>query len=690
MGEGHAGASAGRTPFGRIEAVATPSRNAEVGVVAATPSRDAPPRGDYEEAVAAMAATDSSRIWRLSGTPVYRNMAAPFASAVRGAQRLGIYKLGLAVFTIAVVILVFSFGAGAKCTKFGAACLSVSIYPNAIMVNMQNLAPYSITITSLGCVVNGTTWARVPLNLTMSPSNTSVYLMQCPNKASLQNPQALQKVSLTFTYLNGQGGQQYIYTVPLLSLYRQSLGEVITTVTITKAEATAETTTEPTTSELSTLPGLTTSPSTETTTSTTTSETTVAGGGGGGGGGQPPASTTIAPTTTVPGNISASGKWVSAYYAGWLDSPAWLDPSVVNYSAVTLIIHFAVNPYSNGSLWLSNGFTDNGMINRTVQAAHANGKMIIISVGGSYTGPAFDNATSPANLTLFVRNIVDFMTVHGYDGVDLDIEPIENGTRFQQFVAALYAAMQAASQGSILTIAMGPDEAPIIAPVQQYFSQINLMTYGMGGNWGGWVTWYNSPVYTGGCIFTSTLQPVPSIQQYVNETEAAGIPASKIGIGIEFYGAVWTGGAGVAPPPQDILDELTGSVGDLAKGVSGPCESWNYSSWSNYPSVRFDVPVYNITQAYSGYPVQWDSGAKESYISVTDGPLNKFISYDDAQAIQAKAQFVQQGGLGGVIIFELAGAYNPSLPVDQRQALLAAVGRSFCGSACPNTYPGGT
>ena len=135
---------------------------------------------------------------------------------------------------------------------------------------------------------------------------------------------------------------------------------------------------------------------------------------------------------------------------------------------------------------------------------------------------------------------------------------------------------------------------------------------------------------------------------------AAGIPASKLGIGIDFYGYVWNGGNGTT----------TG-------GVTKPRQTWTSDPW-----VQGNVPYYTIMQDY--YQPQyynWDDAAKASYLSIDDtGSTNdKFISYDDEKTVQAKFDYARTKGIGGLIIWELGGGYRANQSAGQKDVLLQAV-----------------
>ncbi len=99
---------------------------------------------------------------------------------------------------------------------------------------------------------------------------------------------------------------------------------------------------------------------------------------------------------------------------------------------------------------------------------------------------------------------MNFVVSRGYDGLDIDWEPISSASQFKLFIPELRAALDAAKPGLLLTIASMGGDGSTIASVQQHFDQINIMTYDMSGAWQGWVVWHNAPVYDGGLKFPGT------------------------------------------------------------------------------------------------------------------------------------------------------------------------------------------
>ena len=357
------------------------------------------------------------------------------------------------------------------------------------------------------------------------------------------------------------------------------------------------------------------------------------------------------PTTTKP--AAKPALWVTAYYPVWVQAGG-MSPDKIDFSAITHLVHFGIAPRPDGTI----EDTEHGGVHAITPAqsadvvgrAHKAGDKVLVCLGGAGSGPAISAAMAPAVRPALIRNLIAFVTERGYDGIDVDMEPIlpADEPNFVLFVRELRAAMKAANPKWQMTFpASGEpgDQPKLAAELQDCFDQINVQTYDLSGTWPGWSTWYNGSLYGGGPARSLTAtRPYPSASEKVGYYLAAGVPKTKLGLGLAFYGCVWDGANG---PAQPIAGVKMSSIA--------------YSELMD----KYDTPG-----AY-----HWDPVAHAPYLSVgaaTD-PARKFVSFDDARLAREKVLYAKSHGLGGVIIWELGDGYRDSQPAGKKDALLQTV-----------------
>ena len=347
--------------------------------------------------------------------------------------------------------------------------------------------------------------------------------------------------------------------------------------------------------------------------------------------------------------------WCTGYYPGWEQGA--MPASTIDYTALTHIIHFSLVPNSDGTL----NSSDNGLTapnsSDVVSHAHAAGKKVLVCIGGAGSQAGFQGATSSTNRGAFITNLVNLMSARGYDGIDIDWEPLDpsDANQFTNFVNGLRTALNAINPRPMLTAAIASPPTPptLIASVQSQFDQINLMTYDLSGPYPGWVTWFNAPIYDGGYTFPSTGGPVPSAEGMVNSLTSAGVPPGKLGIGIAFYGWIWSGGTGTS----------TG-------GAALPRQGWTTAPSTTQQSYNTIISTYYQSNLY-----HWDTAAQSAYLSIDNsGSSNdKFISYDDTRTCQSKVSYARNRHLGGVMIWELAQDHHAGQPDPLLQSIKQAL-----------------
>jgi chitinase len=195
---------------------------------------------------------------------------------------------------------------------------------------------------------------------------------------------------------------------------------------------------------------------------------------------------------TDPAPVSAAhAATLMGYYVGYERDD--MPPDEIEWSAMTHIAVGAALPRKNGTLDL--GFflgpgEGRDFARDLAQRAHDNGVVPILMIGGAGSHDAFKAAASRKNRKRFVKNLVATMHDLGFDGLDLDWEPM-NAADEKPF-AALVAALREAAPHAVLTTPAEPTtltfpQVPAVyAKVAPQLNQINIMTYGMEGPYDGW------------------------------------------------------------------------------------------------------------------------------------------------------------------------------------------------------------
>lgn len=341
--------------------------------------------------------------------------------------------------------------------------------------------------------------------------------------------------------------------------------------------------------------------------------------------------------------------WVTAYYAVWVQQAGTLTPAMIDYSAFSHLIHFAVVPAMDGALDTSKDNITPADSAAVITPAHKAGRKVLLSVGGWLSSAAFRSAYSDAHRAAFITNLVQMVQSRGYDGLDIDMEPLasSDGPGYTAFIRDLKTQMTAANPKLLLTAATAA-QPELFARLAPQFDQINLMTYDLAGPWTGFKTWHNSALYGNGDTPMDPGRPFPSASEMVQKFIAAGVPRRKLGLGAAFYGTVWTG----ADAPGQPISGVTMKTG---------------------------VPYAAIMDTYyQPGRARWDALAQAPYLSI-DGPQKQFVSYDDETLCTKKVAYARAQGLGGVMVWELGSGYCPTRPAGQREPLLAAIKRAWMG-----------
>jgi len=361
-------------------------------------------------------------------------------------------------------------------------------------------------------------------------------------------------------------------------------------------------------------------------------------------------------------DVTNNDIWVSAYLASWkhkvagsVNGKTWgnMFTRDIDWDAFTHLFYFSLVPNADGTLSEIQDFenVNPDRLISIIDQAHQHNKPVLITIGGFNTRDEFVSAYSDENRSQFIQNIINIVTEWGFDGVDLDIQPLQDNDDIllTTFINELYTELQKIStpllESPLLTVAVNSRPA-FFTEIQDKFDQINITTYNMSQPFPDWVAWHNTPLYNGGNTFPIAGDiPLPSIKLQLERFLDAGIERNKIGIGFSFYGYEWS-------------------------GVSEPLQGWDPN---DPPTIPFfgGTPYHDLHEAYNLENALWDNTAKVPYVSIS--APETFVSFDNQRSIEEKFNFVNDEGIGGVIIWELAGGFRENAPEGQKDLLLQSV-----------------
>ena len=190
----------------------------------------------------------------------------------------------------------------------------------------------------------------------------------------------------------------------------------------------------------------------------------------------------------------ASGPWLIGYYVGYQHE--MYPPADVDYGSLTHVTMGRVRPTASGGLTTD---FDVGPLGPSIAKdvstrAKAAGAVPLLMVGGAGELLGWRGAASASKRAAFVTKLLKALDDHGYQGLDLDWEPIE--AKAEGPLLALGDALKSARPGIVLTV-------PVLwlnansASVPSFFSQLaqkvdrlNIMSYGLADGWSGWLSWH--------------------------------------------------------------------------------------------------------------------------------------------------------------------------------------------------------
>ncbi len=314
---------------------------------------------------------------------------------------------------------------------------------------------------------------------------------------------------------------------------------------------------------------------------------------------------------------------------------------------------------------------------------------VVPSVGGwTWSGRFSDVSLTAESRKKFIDSVVAFVVKYKLDGLDIDWEyPAQRGAgnvfrpedkhnytlllkelreRFDVLGRKLHKHL-------VTSIATGSGQRFLdnteMDQVAKYVDSVNLMTYDMYGP-GDKNTGHDSPLYNNPADPKG--ERADSVDWSVRLYEKAGVPASKIVVGVPFYSKRWTGveatnhGLFQAAPPAP---RRTAPATPAAAGAARPARP------ATAPTDRgYGATVALLSQGYVRY---WDPVAQAPYLY---NPGTKtWITYEDTESLLKKGDYVMDKKLGGIMFWEYTNDPSGML----LKAVNVGLGRKVPETAAP-------
>lgn len=265
---------------------------------------------------------------------------------------------------------------------------------------------------------------------------------------------------------------------------------------------------------------------------------------------------------------------------------------------------------------------------------------ILVSVGGwTWSGGFSDAVLTKESRRRFVESAVDFVRRHDLDGFDVDweypglpgygnVNRPEDKENFTALMSDLRTAFD--KEGAVrgrryqVTFAAGASSSFLahteMDAVQAFVDYVNLMTYDFREAESEPQAGHHSNLYANPAD-AHRESADRSVREFLN----AGVPASKLVLGVPFYGHAW---AEVEPVGDGLYQE-----GKPPRERVG----------THYESLAALV-----TQP--GWVRRWDALAQAPYL--WNAEKRVFIAYDDPESLRLKSRYIREHGLGGAMFWE--------------------------------------
>ncbi len=309
---------------------------------------------------------------------------------------------------------------------------------------------------------------------------------------------------------------------------------------------------------------------------------------------------------------------------------------VLNYHPATVIVN--AMGYKEGDPIITHNYSKNlDMWKEKAYAQNPDIKFVFTVANGNIND--FESwFTSPDRAKRLANEMLSIIETYGFDGLDIDYEfpgsgnnPKNNYVRFMKYMREGFDALSAENDKDyVLSMAVPAGTWAFslfkMNELAEYVSYFNIMSYDLHvGNATKGITHHHAnPCADDNAIFAGA-----SVEEDIALYLDNGIPADKIVAGIGMYARRWTG------------------VPNVNNGLYQP---GTLDETSNEAYLHYSVIKATYEKSGSGYVKYWDDVAKAPYLY--NASKGVFLTYDDEQSAQIKAELAVKNEIRGVMVFD--------------------------------------
>ncbi|KIM37880.1 glycoside hydrolase family 18 protein [Hebeloma cylindrosporum] len=374
-------------------------------------------------------------------------------------------------------------------------------------------------------------------------------------------------------------------------------------------------------------------------------------------------------------NDEDTHKPISAtYYPAWASGT--LAPSDIDFSKFDVIFFAFAIPNGTAGINWDDGSQDTlkDLVSCARKSGH--GTKIVLSVGGWSGSHWFSQAMSTSiNRNKLVKALSETVDAYHLDGIDIDWEypnapgdgnphSSADAANFLSFIKMLRSEL---GSSRIISAAVthlpwiGEDGSPLsdVSEYAAHMTYVNIMNYDVFSS-----SSHPGPNAPQGDLCGTSKQPKATAEAALAQWTRAGMPASKLLLGLAIYGYVSKStdknlsGSSIPPelPPQAAAGahpryppkrpKIRGALGDLS-ALWGQQIAFSQLVTSGAICKTGDGSY----DGANGYTMGWDDCSNTPYLFNTG--RTTVVSYDDTWSIASKTQFARKSRMGGCFTWSL-------------------------------------